>query len=114
MAHLSSPFPESFVHTLPCNRPKNRAHWRHWTRTSSFSADHRCDRGIVVSVPFLKRGEKIFAPRRHSSTDIARNCGYLRTVLPKSFCPRVLEAAFVLPGIRNGPVRRAPLHNNYD
>src|SRR5438034_1394805 len=41
MARLSSPFPESFFRTLACNRPKSRAHWRHWTRTSSFSADHR-------------------------------------------------------------------------
>src|SRR5439155_38315 len=57
----SSPFPGSFLRTLPCKRPKSRAHWRHWTRTSSFSADHRFAQGIVVSAPSLKRGGKIFA-----------------------------------------------------
>src|SRR5439155_26814020 len=97
-----SRFPESFLRTLPCNRPKNRAHWRHWTRTSSFSADHRFARGIVVSVPSLKRVEKIFAPRRRCSRDIARNCGCLQSAPPKFFCQQVVAAAFVSPKIRDG------------
>src|SRR5438552_4590419 len=101
MALPLSRYPESFLRTLSCNRPNSRAHWRHWTKTSSFSADHQFAQGIVVSVPSLKRLEKIFAPRRHSSTDIARTCGFLRNVLPKSFCLRVLEAVFVLPEIRH-------------
>src|SRR6478672_13797899 len=85
MARPLSPFPESFLRTLPCNRPNSLAHWRRWTRISSSSTDLRFAQGIVVSVPFLKRGERIFAPLLHSSPDIARNCGCLRTALPKSF-----------------------------
>src|SRR5436309_11146667 len=114
MAPPSWRFPESFVRTLACNCPRSRAHWHHWMRTSNSSADHQSAPGTVVSVPSLKRVEKIFALLRHSSTDIARNCGHLRTGLPKSFCPQVLEASFALPEIRDAPGRRALLHNNYD
>jgi hypothetical protein len=49
MVLRQSPFPESFLHTLPYSRPKNRAPRRHWTRTSSSSADLRFARGS----PFL-------------------------------------------------------------
>src|SRR6266404_1391485 len=114
MARLSSPFPESFLRTLPCNRPRNRAHWRHWTRTSSFSADHRFARGIVVSVPSLKRGGKIFVQRRRFAPDTARNCGCLQSAPPKFFCLPVWEAAFVSPEIRDGLGQRALLRNNCD
>src|SRR5206468_6441562 len=113
-APLSSRFPESFLHTLSCNRPKNRVHWRRWTRTSSFSVDLRFDQGIVASVPFLKRGEKICAPLRRSSLDIARNCGCLRSALPKCFYLRFVAAAFAWPEIPDERGRRAPLHNNCD
>src|SRR5436305_3613347 len=102
MARLSSPFSESFLRTLPCNRPKNRARWRHWTRTSSFSADHRFARGSVASVPSLKRGGKIFAQLRRFAPDTVRNCECLRNDLPKFFCRPVLVAAFVSPEIRDG------------
>src|SRR5881392_1031106 len=56
MAHPWSPFPESFVRTLPCNRPKNRARWHHWTRTSNFSAGVRFGREIVGMVDRAERG----------------------------------------------------------
>src|SRR5205809_4009709 len=114
MARLSLRFPESFLRTFPCNRPKSRAHSRRWTKISSSSADHRFARGNVASVPFLKREGKIFARSHHFSSGIARNCECLRNVPPIFFCLRVLWAAFVLPEIRDAPGRRAPLHSKSD
>src|SRR4029077_13272201 len=95
-----------------CNRPNNPVHWRHWPKTSSFSAGRRFDQEIVVSVPFLKRGEKICALLHHSSTGIARSYECLRSDLPKCVCLRVSEAAFALPEIRDALGRRALLHSN--
>src|SRR4029453_3457014 len=112
MARLLRRFLESFLRTLACNRPRNHAHWRHWMRTSNFSADRRFDREIVVSVPSLKRGEKICLPPRRFSPDIARNCECLQNVLPKCACLRALAGVFVLPEIRGARGRRALLRSN--
>src|SRR4030095_3138642 len=112
MARLLWRFLESFLRTLACNRPRNHAHWRHWMRTSNFSADRRFDRENVVSVPFLKRGEKICVPPRRFSPDIARNCECLRNVLPRFFYPQASAGVFVLPEIRGARGRRALLRSN--
>ena len=53
--------------------------------------------------------EKEFAHYDPISGGTARNCGCLRSVLPRCFCLRALEAALPLPEIPDAPGGRAPL-----